>query len=96
MVEDAGPALLGDRQCLLVRLLHLIPRKKPPDEQVLQAGKLAGVAVHGSGAVTRQLLQGVVVRDKERGGVDGEGKQPAGRIGTRHGEPGAVAVPLPR
>ena len=30
------------------------------------------------------------VRDKERAGGDGEGKQPAGRIGTRHGESGAV------
>ena len=57
VVEDAGPALLGDRQCLLVRLVHLIVRKKPLNEQVLQAGKLAGVAVHGSGAATRQLQQ---------------------------------------
>ena len=96
LVEDAGPALLGDHQCLLVRLLHLILRKTTPDEQVLQAGKLAGVVVHGSGALTRQLQQGVVMRDKERVGGDGEGKQPAGRIGTWHGEPGAVAVPLPR
>ena len=70
--------------------------KKTPDEQVLQVGKLVGVVVHGSGAITRQLQQGVVVRDKERGGGDGEGKQPAGRIGTRHGEPRTVAVPLPR
>ena len=96
MVENEGPALLGYRQCLLVRLLHLILRKKTPDEQVLQAGKLARVAVHGSGAVPRQLQQGVVVHDKERGGGGGEGKHPAGRIGTRHGAPGAIAVPLPR
>ena len=46
---------------------------------MLQAGKLAGVAVHGTGAVSRQLQRGVVVRDKERGGGDGEGKQPASR-----------------
>ena len=96
VVEDAGPGLLGDRKCLLVRLLHLIHRKKAPDEQVLQAGKLAKVPFHGSGGVTRQLQQGVVVRHKERGGGDGEGKQPAGRIGTRQGEPAAVAVPLAR
>ena len=74
VVEDPGPTLLGDRQCLLVRLLHLILRKKTPDEQVLQAGKLTGVAVHGSGAVTRQLQQGILVRDKQRCGGDGEGK----------------------
>ena len=66
------------------------------DEQVLQPGKLAGVADHGRGANTLQLQKGVVVRDKERVAGDGEVKQPVGRIGTRQGEPVAVAVPLPR
>ena len=63
---------------------------------MLQVGKPDGVVVHGSGVVTRRLQQGVVVHDKEQGGGDGKGKQPAGRIGTRHGEPGVIAVPLPR
>ena len=95
MVEDAGPTLLGDRQCLLECVIHHILSKKIAAEQVLRARKLARVAAHGSGAVTRQLHQGVV-RDKERGGGDREGKQPAGRIGTGHCGTGAVAVPLPR
>ena len=96
VVEDASPALHGDHQCLFECVLHLILSKKTADEQVLQAGKLAGVAIHGIGAVTRQLQQRVVVRDKERGGRDAEGKRHVGRIRTRRGEPGAVAVPVPR
>ena len=63
---------------------------------MLQAGKLTRVAVHGTGAVTRQLQQRILVRDKQRRGGDGEGKEPAGRIRTRDGEPGTVSVPFPR